>query len=353
MKTGMKHVEDAIARIQEADAKARLTIEDRKRTRAERLEELEQRREAVERAVALYEQHDNGDCPEIRLRTGFIRLSADRPVRGTDPYLKTVRGDVATRPPLTKLIYRASNALPLYLTLLYVAHLEYGPGEYPVNDRENNGDHGWVELSGLLSSGPSNRELNLRLTRALKKLARQNLVSVGAPRSERRFDKFALNREDGSRRRYQVPSALASAQIKSVPLPAAFFRAGWHLVLTGEELATLLVTAEMTQRFRLVTRRNDKEDVGIGLPQSVRWARYGLAPEAYASRHELAEFGLIDMYDPMDRNRGKLTDQQRNSEELRTPRLIYPASEVPDYSRSAIDVITACLKSNAAPPRLA
>ena len=226
MKVGFEHVKEANARIQEQDAKDRLAVEEQKRIRATRLADLEIRREAVERAVALYEHLDRGDCPDVRIRTDFIRLPTERAARGSAPYLKTVRGDVATRPPLTKLIHRPGNALVVYLTLLYVAHLEYEPGEYPLNDRDNNGHRGWVELSGLLAPGPSNRELNLRLTRALGKLARQNLVSVGAARTEKRFDRFILNREDGSRKNYQVPSASVSrigryGRVRSWPSLAA------------------------------------------------------------------------------------------------------------------------------------
>lgn len=345
-----EEVAAAAAEHQKRVEEDRRAIEECKAIRAVRLTELEKRKDAIERATALYERLDHGDHPDVRLRAGLIRLATERPVRGTDPYLKTVEGDVATRPPLTKLIHRPSNALQVYLTLLYAVHLEYEPGDYPRNERDNSGDRGWVELCGLMTAGPSNRELNLRLTRALSKLAKQNLVSVGAPRSAKRFDKFGINREDGSRKKYLIPSA--SSPTASIPLPAAFFLAGWHLVLTAEEMATLLVIAELTQRLRLLSRRNDREDAGVGLSQTVRWAWYGLAPEAYASRHELAEFGLIDMYDPMDRNYGKLTDDQRNSEDLRAPRLTYPAAKLPDYSRPAINVVIDCLKTSKIPPRL-
>jgi hypothetical protein len=121
------------------------------------------------------------------------------------------------------------------------------------------------------------REQNLRLTGALAKLDAQQLVSVGAPGTAGRFDGFRVNRENGSQHIYEVPADVAST--KTIPVPAAFFRAGWHLVLTNEELATLLIVIEQTQRLRLVTRTGP-DDVGIGLPESVRWAWYGLAGEA-------------------------------------------------------------------------
>lgn len=122
--------------------------------------------------------------------------------------------------------------------------------------------------------------------------------------------------------------------------------AGWHLVLTNEEMATLLAVVEQAGRPRA---RRDAGQVGVALPQSVRWRFYGLAPEAFAARHELQEFGLIDMVDPMDRTNGKLSNQQRQAE-LRAPRLSLKLDGF-DFGRPAIEVVKAKL-ADPVPPRL-
>lgn len=86
-----------------------------------------------------------------------------------------------TRQALTSLTHRPSNALQVYLSLLYTAHLEFEPGDRWKNGRANNGVDGWSELCGLLALDVSNRELNLRMTRALTKLAEHDLVQAWAP----------------------------------------------------------------------------------------------------------------------------------------------------------------------------
>ncbi|VEG41062.1 Uncharacterised protein [Mycolicibacterium flavescens] len=212
------------------DQETTVAIAEARSVRIRRQEHLDQRTDAIRRATDKYATLDDGDQPDIRIRRRFVRLGTARARRETDPRLKTVRGDVDTRPPLTQLIHRPSNALQVYLSLLYIAHLEFEPGTRWKNGRPNNGVGGWSELSGLLAPDTSNRELNLRMTRALTKLAEHDLVRVGARKSERRFDRFTLYQENRSRSRYFVPSAA-----DSLTLPAGFFMAGWHLVLTNED----------------------------------------------------------------------------------------------------------------------
>jgi hypothetical protein len=338
---GWEAVEAATAKMEQLDQDATLAILEARSIRMRRREQLDRRAAAIKRATDKYAQLDNGDHPDIRIRRSFVRLGTARPRREDDPRLKTVKGDVETRPPLTKLIHRPSNALQVYLSLLYIAHLEFEPGDRWKNERKNTGVGGWGELCGLLAPATSNRELNLRITRALTKLADHDLVRVGPWKSENRFDRFTLYRED-DRKRYFVPSA-TEAQI----LPAAFFTAGWHLVLTNEEMATLLASVEQTRRPR---SRKDAAEAGVALPQLVRWQFYGLAPEAFSARHELAEFGLIDMFDPMDRTNGKLSDNQRQADVLRAPRITLKLDEF-DFSRPAVEVVNAKLRKPV-PPRL-
>lgn len=326
----------ASEKMKKLDEDDTVAIRESRSARIRRLEQLDLRTDAFKRAATKYRRLDNGDHPDIRIRRRFLRLSTARPRRESSPLLKTVKGDVDTRPVLTSLTHRPSNALQVYLSLLYIAHLEFEPGDRWKNERANNGVDGWSELCGLLALDVSNRELNLRMTRALTKLAEHDLVRVGARRSEHRFDRFTLFCEDQSRKRYFVPSEETGA----VVLPAGFFMAGWHLVLTNEEMATLLAVAEQTQRPR---NRKDADEAGVALPQLTRWQWYGLAPEAFAGRHELQEFGLIDMFDPMDRTNGKLPEKQRQKDLLRAPRITLKLDEV-DFSRPAIEVVKAKLR---------
>lgn len=331
----------ATAKMAKLDQETTEAISEARNERIRRLKRLDLRTDAIKRATSKYRRLDNGDHPDIRIRRRFLRLATARSRRESDPRLKTVRGDVDTRPVLTSLIHRPSNALQVYLSLLYTAHLEFEPGDRWKNERPNNGVDGWSELCGLLALDVSNRELNLRMTRALTKLAEHDLVRVGARRSEHRFDRFTLHCEDRSRNRYFVPSEETGA----VVLPAGFFMAGWHLALTNEEMATLLAVAEQTQRPR---SRKDADEAGVALPQLTRWQWYGLAPEAFSARHELQEFGLIDMFDPMDRTNGKLPENQRKKDLLRAPRITLKLAEI-DYSRPAIEVVNARLQKPVAP----
>ena len=251
----MDAVRAASEKMKKLDQDTTEAISEARDARIRRRAQLDLRTDAIKRATSKYRRLDNGDHPDIRIRRPFLRLATARPLRESNPRLKTVRGDVDTRPVLTSLIHRPSNALQVYLSLLYTAHLEFEPGDRWKNERSNNGVDGWSELCGLLALDVSNRELNLRITRALTKLAEHDLVRVGARRSEHRFDCFTLYCEDRSRKRYFVPSEETGA----VVLPAGFFTAGWHLVLTNEEMATVLGVAEQTQRPR---SRKDAEEAG-------------------------------------------------------------------------------------------
>ncbi len=341
---GWEVVEVSAAKSEQLDLEAKAAIVAAHEARKRRREQLDQRAAAIGRATDRYSILDRLDHPEIRIRRAFVCLDTARPRQEDDSWPATVRekllADIDSRPPLTKLIYRPSNALQVYLSLLYVAQLEFEAGVRWKNERANNGRDGWGELCGLRAPSTLNKELNLRVTRALGKLADHDLVRVGEWGSRNRFDGFTLHRED-ERQAYFTPS-----DDESRSLPAAFFAAGWHLVLTNDEMATLLAVIEQTGRPRA---RKDAGQAGVALPQSVRWRFYGLAPEAFAARHELQEFGLIDMFDPMDRTNGKLSDNQRQ-QELRAPRITLKLDGF-DFSRPAIEVVKAKLVAPV-PPRM-
>ncbi|MGP4058999.1 hypothetical protein ACTWP6_30030 [Mycobacterium sp. 4D054] len=310
----------------------------------QRLEDLNQKAPAIKRATDKYEILDRGERPETRIRRSFVRLAKARPRQEDESWPETVqqklKADVDSRPPLTKLIHRPSNALQVYLSLIYVAQLEFEPGDRWENERDNNGKDGWGALCGLRAPETLPKELNLRVTRALGKLAEHDLVRVGPRKSKNRFAGFTLHRED-ERQAYFTPSSSESRS-----LPAAFFTAGWHLVLTSDEMATLLAVIEQTGQPRA---RKDAEQAGVALPVKVRWQFYGLAPEAFAARHELEEFGLIEAFDPMDRTNGKLSDKQRQGE-LRATRITLKLDGF-DFTRPAIDVVREKLAAPV-PPRM-
>ncbi|WP_301150337.1 hypothetical protein [Mycobacterium simiae] len=341
---GWEAVEAAVAKSKKLDRETTAAIVEAHLARVQRREQLDKRAAAITRATDKYELLDRGEHPEFRIRKSFVRLDTGRPPQEDESWPTQVRealkADVDSRPPLTKLIHRPGNALQVYLSLIYIAQLEFEPGSRWENERDNNGPHGWGALCGLRAPATLNKELNLRVTRALAKLADHDLVRVGEWNCRNRFGGFTLHRED-QRQAYFVP-----APSESRSLPAAFFRAGWHLVLTSEEMATLLAVVEQAGRPRA---RKDAGQVGVALPQSVRWRFYGLAPEAFAARHELQEFGLIDMVDPMDRTNGKLSDQQRQAE-LRAPRISLTLDGF-DFARPAVEVVKAKLAAPV-PPRL-
>lgn len=347
MRIGMVEV----AKAGEAAARRSRFVEARndalREIREKRQTDLKGRKSAIERATTLYSVLDaDGEHPDVRLRSGFVWLAQKRPERVfTGDRKTTLEKDVETRPPCTALIFRQGNALQVYMTCIYVAHLENEPGAQVENDRPNSYGPSWVDLCGLKLSGDQPRGSNRRLGRALVKLEKRKLVSVGKAGDTGRFGGFRLLREDGSGHPYEVPAATSSAEVFDVP--AGFFLAGWHLVLTGEELATFLAVLDQSNR-----RRPRPPDVGVGFSESTRWARYGLAAEAYSAHRELEEFGLIDVTDPEGRRNGKLKPGQKSGDGLSTYQMHYPPKVQMDFSKPAFEVVMDKLKASAIPPRL-
>jgi hypothetical protein len=342
-------------------------------TRQRRLEELGERKDAVKRALDAYQGMDHRQTPVIGLRAGSVRLPSPRPALPDpddepeeDPARRArsrLARDLATRPPVTRLVHRKGNALPLLLTAIYVAHLEGTPGRAFSNGHRNatkeTGAESWATLAGLYASGRSGpRNRRVRVTRALAQLEAAGLVETGRERQRDRFEFFRLNREDGSQRQYTMPGADATG---TVHLPAAFFLNGWHLALEPTEIAVLLAIIDLGQRLR-TGRRPDREQSGVALPMSVRWGTYGISCEVYEAVHELAEFSVIELNDPMPaRRRGKFrpfTEEQQDIALSRGDRpgpvpyrFIYDGGAT--FARPAVEIITATLRQNPDPPRLA
>ena len=342
-------------------------------TRRRRLAELGERKDAVKRALDAYQVMDQGQTPVIGLRAGSVRLPSPRPALPDpddepeeDPARRArsrLARDLATRPPVTRLVHRKGNALPLLLTAIYVAHLEGTPGQAFSNGHRNvtkmAGIESWATLAGLHASGKSGpRNRRVRVTRALAQLEAVGLVETGRERQRDRFEFFRLNREDGNQHQYTMPSADAPG---IVHLPAAFFLNGWHLALEPTEIAVLLAIIDLGQRLR-TGRRPDREQSGVALPRSVRRGTYGISGEVYEAVHELAEFSVIELNDPMPgRRRGKSRPFTEEEQDIalsrgRQPgpvpyRFIYYGGTT--FDRRAADVITTTLRQNPEPPRLA
>jgi hypothetical protein len=341
-------------------------------TRRRRLADLVRRKDAVEKALDAYQRMDHGQTPVIGLRAGSVRLPNPRPALPDpddepeeDPARRArsrLARDLATRPPVTRLVHRKSNALPLLLTAIYVAHLEGTPRQAFSNGHRNatnmRGAESWATLAGLYTSGRSGpRNRRVRVTRALAQLEAAGLVETGRERQRDRFEFFRLNREDGSQRQYTIPGAGAPG---TVHLPAAFFLNGWHLALEPTEIAILLAVIDLGQQLH-TGWRPDREQSGVALPISVRWGTYGISGEVYEAVHELAEFSVIELNDPMPaRRRGKFRPFTQEQQDIALSRGHQPGP-VPyrfiyygdtTFARPAAEVITTTLRQNPDPPRL-
>jgi hypothetical protein len=368
--------------------------EDRQR----RAERLRSEAGAIRRATQQYLLIDRGLVEHVALAEGFVRVPDDvAQQRRADRTGEVLIGDdidqvgagagepgdssaegreliaeqdahdaetrsarqLLTRPPLTRLINRSSHAaVSVLLTAIYLAHVEGEPGSAYVNRHRNHLGAGleasWVTLCGLFGA-PGKRARRARLTRALTRLNEHGFVQLGA--APQPFEGWSLLAESGSGRAYQVPGSGRSDVLR---LPSTFFSRGWHLVLEPREIATLLALRDLTRRLRYKDQAAVERE-GVALPESVREDRYGISGEVYESVHELEEFGLLTIYDPMpNRRRGKVrkaTAQQQadslDSESSLAP-LPYRFKLTPEsiFEQNALDVVQKRLSDNALPPRL-
>lgn len=335
-----------------------------------RLVALDFDKPAIDQAVAAYGRLDHGQAPEIRIRSDFVHLSkhaqaARAAATGTGVWDRAT--DIATRPPLTKLIAAAgSRALPVYASLLYVAQLQTDAGLKAFdNDLPNAPTSGvgvcWTELTGVHhgNDGRSYREGARRrrrvLTTALDSLVDHGLVDLAQPGGRGKYNGFRVLMDDGTNRPY---TAAGESSTKVIRLPAAFFFHGWHLVLTPAEVAALLIIADRTYRFRNSKRDGTPRTAGIDLKSTVRWNEYGLSGEAYYSVRMLDTLGLIDLIDPMPHRGNRLhearkvtADDGSTSTVFEKPpripfRLIHPPDDDADlsiFNKPAFDVVRAAV----------
>jgi len=305
--------DDAAERTRQTEWRER-NVDKIKKSRMHRLQQLDREREAIVRATRAYEDLDQGDSPWIVLRSQFVRLETPRRlVQPEEPQelspaerRRERAREIGSRPPLTRLVNRPTNALALYLSAVYMAHLEAQPGHAFTNRRHNtvnkrDGSKAWNLLAGMwTTAGPAGRRARMR--RAVKDLSSAGLVAFKQPEGRPQYEGWTLLQEDGSEARYRRPS---EQEPGAVVLPAAFFLRGWHLVLTPGEIALLLAIENMHRLFGGSPEPDQRR--WIALPQSVRRGYYGISGEIYLHAQQLREFGLVEFRDPMpNRRRGKI-----------------------------------------------
>lgn len=280
------------------------SAEDRRTaSQRQRRQELKRQQPAIEKALRAYREIDSPDTSFIRIRTEFIRT--DDPRRSSTrekPY--SLAADVETRPPMTRLVDRRRHSLRLLLTAFFVARMTTEPGKEFVNVWPNMPKRtgtSWLTLSGLQRDvSPVQRRSRRRMfNTALDGLAKHSLVALQDTNGANgRYQHFSLLDEGGRGAPYKVPGDDLPAKA-AISIPTDFFRQGWHLVLTDHELVTYLAVIDRTGYLSRWDRSGDIRDLGVDLKKSVRYPTYGISDEAYTSVHQLHQFGLIEVEDPM------------------------------------------------------
>ncbi len=255
--------------------------------------------------------------------------------------------DYRTRPPSTKLLMHKTHALQSYLAMIFVAQAE---GTTSTAARANasrvGGTESWAVLCGRWA--PTVRARRARLARDLEELHRADLVTIGAPGTQARYEKFGLLADDLSDRVYTLPKGGPGTTL--IMLPFTFFANGWHLALSPAEIAVLLMVRHAER-----TLPASAEEPGVAVPRAIRWAVYGISGEAYDAIHGLHEFGLLNVYDTMPhRRRGKLrlTAALEEDGDATNP-VPYRLKSAPftAFDRRALEIIPDCLENNRTPPR--
>lgn len=329
--------------------------------RADRLKKLKDREVSIDRALQAYrDMHD--PYSTIRLRAEFVALRNERalpPALGgperEQPLDRStqLRDDYRTRPPSTKLLMHKSHALQSYLAMIFIAHAEGTTGTTArANASKVGGVESWAVLCGRWA--PTVRARRARLARDLEELHRADLVTIGASGAQARYENFRLLADDLSDKAYTLPKGEPRTPV--ITLPHDFFANGWHLALSPAEIAVLLMVRHAERPFPASAK-----EPGVAIPQSKRWAVYGISGEAYNAIHELEEFGLLSINDSMPHRRhGKIRPQP------------YPLKAVPEadgdatspvpytlktapfkaYSHPALEIIRRSLRNHPIPPRL-
>lgn len=339
--------------------------------RQARREKLEAAEQAVNRACAAYDtelrpastETETPSFPPLQLRYGFVALRnrRDLPPELGGPSLDGMsrderrQRDRQTRPPMTRMTIDRSKALPTFLGMVYAhqADPKRRRGRRRVtNNRANavavDSRASWATICGRWH--PSLAARRARLVRDLDDLERARLLELTNDQRAR-YEGFKLLSDDGSEAHYRIPNH----HDDYLELPSEFIRQGWHLVLTPAEIATLMVIHHM-----LAITVVPAGVAGVGIPRTTRAAVYGLSPEAYESVHELEEFGLITVHDPMPHRRqgflrarsaAQRTEDEAAEVDLRPETYQLAVVDPNPFARPALRTVHAALDASPAAPR--
>lgn len=271
-------------------------------------------RNAIDRATERLSDMAHPDLDYVVIRTPFIygrHLLPNPP----SPYMDGGADFATIPPPLTRVLRRKNqHAIALYLTLLFVRQVHVfraaagNPAAAGPRRRKAvyNLDGSFSEASLIGLPSWDRRNQRRVFNRALDALEKAELVDLG--RSGQRYATYTLNCEDGSGHAYTVPAGDPDVP-QHLCLPTEFFTAGWPMILTPSELATFLAICHYADR-RLPRNPDGETPRRIYLAKSERDNYLGLSDEAYESIHQLAEFGLIDVHDPVEgRRRGRISPE--------------------------------------------
>jgi hypothetical protein len=332
--------------------------------RERRLKEVNQAEDGVLRAIRAYENLPPGDTM-VQLRRAFVgreeSATSSSGVGPSDGDKRSVaarrRDQAASRPPMGRLMSKRGHALNSYLAVLWVTQREKGAGKRFKNKHGlvyDEAGASWSTLTGRYSESYVTRRDRMR--RDLERLSDGGLAFIPSGPGGREFKGFDLLSDNGSGRVYRVPAANTPLG-RFISLPEEFFTRGWHLVLSQAEIGMLLVTYDMWARVGRLLEEGDRQSIKV--PTSVRRGRYGLSDEAYHAIHNLEEYGLIEVRDPMkNRRNGKLTNLGRGKggrvEDERKAATPYALTPLADsvFDRFALDVVRGALTDNRVPARL-
>lgn len=351
---------DALRRDRRRSEWRRGAEEKARQDRAARLQALESRQHSIQLALDAYRQLPDMHA-NVRLRAGGLRIDPPRPLPpslGGEPWPRgTTRAavrayDLRTRRPLSRLVGSKGSALSSYLSMIYTLHAEHSSVDrHPLASKTYPTDVSWATLCGR--SSPSLRARGERMNRDVRSIEAAELVRRRPARRGEPKLEFLL--EVDPDQPYALPESTATDVIE---LPSSFFTNGWHLVLTLEELITWLMIVDAYELLK--ASRPGWETFGVPLTQHVRWSTYGVSGEAYSALHELEEFGLIAVHDPMPtRVKGKFTPPSAEEREAYeeaghafSPEPYQLRPLMSGLEKSAIYEVGAALQNSPLPPRM-
>jgi hypothetical protein len=234
----------------------------------------------------------------FRLRHGFVRLKD--PDDGVDTTTRNA-AERRHRPPATRVQTSRGRSLSFLLIALCTTQLALAPGEVapknamPLSGR-NVGPPGWTDLIATDAYDATEGKVFVAVRRkklrqihtSLATLDDQNLVCLpDITDRHRRYEEFQLLREDaratGDNDVYWAPAA--ADDFFTVPL--TLFTNGWIHVLQDSELALLLITARLREKYG-----DEAHAIGGGGQK----LNYGLSRDSFEAAHRVLDYlGIVDV----------------------------------------------------------